>query len=212
MPFVLMIAGPNGSGKTTLTKKMRAGGVDFGVYINPDDIALTLTGDYPARVAQAQIEADRLRDECLKEGRSFSFETVMSHPSKIELLKQAKALGFDALLYFVSTANPRINVRRVAQRVAEGGHDVPVDRIIDRYERTMAMLPAAILAADVARLFDNTELKGASETTAIRLVASARKNENGLVDLLCYAPTPYWLAHMCKDNAGKFMVYGLTSN
>lgn len=86
-----MIAGPNGSGKTTLTQYLEAAGVNFGNYINPDDIAKTPVGAYDKRVAEAQLEADSLRDQYLLEMRSFSFETVMSHRSKIEILQNAKA-------------------------------------------------------------------------------------------------------------------------
>lgn len=139
-----MIAGPNGSGKTTLTQYLEAAGVNFGNYINPDDIAKTPVGAYDKRVAEAQLEADSLRDQYLLEMRSFSFETVMSHRSKIEILQNAKARGFDVTVYFVATRDPEINVNRVERRVDLGGHDVPKDRIIARYFRTMELLPEAI--------------------------------------------------------------------
>ena len=80
-PFLLVVAGPNGSGKTTLTNFLRGAGQAFGEYINPDDIAIGLSGSYDARVREAQSIADAMRDACVGEGRSFSFETVMSHPS-----------------------------------------------------------------------------------------------------------------------------------
>jgi predicted ABC-type ATPase len=156
MPVVTMIAGPNGSGKTTLTKKMLEFGVDLGVYINPDEIAASFVGDYNNRVRAAQVEADRLRDGCILAGQSFAFETVMSHRSKIEVLTRAKSAGFDVALYFVSTSDPRINVDRVRSRVLLGGHDVPTDKIAERYRRTMSLLPDAISAADRSYLFDNT--------------------------------------------------------
>ena len=95
MPFVRMIAGPNGSGKSTLTRRMLADGIDLGFYINPDDIAATFTGDYAGRVRSAQFQADRMRDDCLREGRSFSFETVMSHSLKVAFfLKKRRVRAF----------------------------------------------------------------------------------------------------------------------
>jgi predicted ABC-type ATPase len=208
MPFVLMIAGPNGSGKTTLTRQMRASGIDFGEYINPDDIALTLQGDYPTRVARAQIEADRMRDACLLEKRSFSFETVMSHPSKVDILNQAKALGFDVILYFVSTDSPLINLRRVAQRVALGGHDVPPERIVARYERTMAMLPAAMDASHAVFLFDNSKpqegnlVRGTQQSSNLRLIVKTAKPENappGMAERIVYSPQPEWVRKALAD-------------
>jgi predicted ABC-type ATPase len=155
-PILLMVAGPNGSGKTTLTRQLRADGIVLGKYINPDDIAATLIGSYRERVAAAQRLAETQRQDCLSRRQSFSFETVMSHASKIEILKQAHLLGYFNVLYFVGTENPELNVARVRQRVALGGHDVPPDRIIARYNRTMDLLPDAIRNADRVVLFDNS--------------------------------------------------------
>lgn len=151
-----MIAGPNGSGKTTLTDQLRADGVDLGRYINPDEIAKTLVGSYGGRVREAQDIAAAQRQHCLDARESFSFETVMSHVSKIEALETARAAGFRVALYFVATESPSLNVARVAQRVLLGGHDVPEDRIRQRYVRTLALLPQALILADMAVLFDNT--------------------------------------------------------
>jgi predicted ABC-type ATPase len=155
-PVLLIVAGPNGSGKTTLTRQLRASGVDLGFYINPDVIAETLAGSYEDRVAQAQRIADEQRQDCLARRVSFSFETVMSHPSKIDVLKQARAADYLVALYFVATESPELNIARVRQRVSLGGHDVPQDRIVARYQRTIALLPQAILQSDRALLFDNS--------------------------------------------------------
>lgn len=151
-----MIAGPNGSGKTTLTRQLRQSGVDFGDYINPDEIADTLEGSYDDRVRRAQAIADRRRAEALEARTSFSFETVMSHPSKLDVLRTARLRGFRTVLYFVATESAELNVGRVRQRVALGGHDVPEDRIRARYVRTLKMLPQALRLADLAVLFDNS--------------------------------------------------------
>src|SRR5947207_7390819 len=148
-----MVAGPNGAGKTTLTKSLREQGIDFGEYINPDDIALELEGSYEERVAEAQRVADYRRDECIAAKRSFSFETVMSHPSKVEILHRARAAGFFTQLFFVGIDDPRTNVERVALRVAQGGHDVPEDRIVARWHRTMGLLARAADAADRSFVF-----------------------------------------------------------
>jgi predicted ABC-type ATPase len=151
-----MVAGPNGAGKTTLTRLLRKRDFQFGEYINPDEIADELEGSYNARVLHAQIIADRRRDACLQARRSFSFETVMSHPSKVDILVRARAVGFFVQLIFVGTDDPRTNVERVALRVAQGGHDVPEDRIVARWKRTMELLHEAVRAADQALIFDNS--------------------------------------------------------
>jgi predicted ABC-type ATPase len=143
-------------GKTTLTNRLRAMGLDFGEYINADEIALTLPAS-PARDLDSQQEASRRRAACLAERRSFSFETVMSHESKIEEMHTAKATGYEIMFIGISLEAPEINVARVALRVREGGHDVPKDRIIARYERTMRLMPQAIMIADRSLIFDNSD-------------------------------------------------------
>ena len=155
MPFIAMVAGPNGSGKTTLIQHLRSRGVDLGEYVNADDIAADLSGPYQARVRTAQAIADERRAGFLDAGTSFTFETVMSHPSKVELFAQASSQGFETILFFISTGDPALNVARGAQRVALGGHDVPRSRIISRYERTMALFPLALAIADRAFVYEN---------------------------------------------------------
>jgi predicted ABC-type ATPase len=194
-----MVAGPNGSGKTTLTRQLRERGVDFGEYINPDDIALTLDGTYDARVVEAQRVADRRRDECIEAKRSFSFETVMSHPSKVDILKRAKTVGFFVQLYFVGIDDPRTNVDRVTLRVAQGGHDVPQDRIIARWQRTMALLADAVSAADQAFVFDNSQ--GRSLSKGPRLVAQVDTRQGRFVDRQ-FAPIPNWVRYFLFDKLG----------
>lgn len=97
-----------------------------------------------------------IRDYLLEHGISFSIETVMSHPSKVELMRRAREMGYRVYLYFVSTESADINVGRVRSRVAEGGHDVPEDKIRNRYSRSLDQLLDAIRNSDRAYLFDNS--------------------------------------------------------
>lgn len=159
-PFLLVIAGPNGSGKSTLTDYLIEAGIDFGEYINPDQIATTLDLPEPVRSKQAQAIADFQRDRCLASRLNFSFETVMSHQSKVDLMARADDAGYDVTVYFVCTSDPEINVRRVENRVSSGGHDVPHDRIVARYWRTLGLLPRAAIVARRTVLFDNSALIG----------------------------------------------------
>lgn len=155
-PFVVVIAGPNGSGKTTLTDELRRRGTDLGAYINPDDIALGLTGDDRSRARRAQDLAEEQRQACIGARESFTFETVMSHASKIELMRQAKAAGFDVRLFFVGVENAEINIARVVARTRRGGHGVPHEKVVTRYGRTMALLPDAVRVAHRSTIFDNS--------------------------------------------------------
>ena len=97
-----------------------------------------------------------LREKMLIARRSFSFETVMSHPSKVEFLGKARAADYRTYLYFVATDAVELNVRRVEVRERSGGHAVPEQKIRERYLRSLALLPAALLHADRAYLFDNS--------------------------------------------------------
>jgi len=176
IPAVIIFAGPNGSGKSTITEAVVGDPEQFsGEYINADDIARSLQdqiSDYRERnLKAAQIAEDR-RLQALRDGRDFAFETVMSTPEKVALMTQAKALGYRVSLFFVTTEDPEINVRRVAGRVADGGHAVEPDAIRRRYAATMGLLPAAFEHADQATVLDNSEKPG-----NLRIVATKADDE-----------------------------------
>lgn len=94
--------------------------------------------------------------ELLKTSDKFTIETVMSHPSKLDFMRQAQEAGFKVYLYFVSLADPELNKHRVLTRVAQGGHPVDEDKISQRYYRTMDNLYKALKIADKAYIFDNS--------------------------------------------------------
>lgn len=189
-PILAIFCGPNGSGKTTLTKEIVRKGVDLGNYINPDDIALGLTGTPEERTKEAQRRADEMRERCLGEGRDFAFETVFSHPSKLDFMDRASAAGFRLHVFFVSLPSPDMNVERVRMRVAMGGHDVPRDRIIARWTRTMNMLPEIARRADRLMIFDNGS---PPEAPVIRLIAWGARDDDGALRLEREADAPRWL-------------------
>ena len=93
----------------------------------------------------AAIIADFFRLFLLDGDRTFSFETVFSHASKIELIKSAKAKGFKVYYYFICTMDPMINVQRVKNRVVQGGHDVDEERIRSRYYRSLELMFEAFI-------------------------------------------------------------------
>ena len=191
-PFLTVIAGPNGSGKSTLINHLIKKGVDFGLYINADDIAREniWTGDEGAREAQA--EAGRLRDEYLAAGSNFSFETVMSHPSKVEFMTRARSAGYYVTLFFVATSDPVLNLERVQARVALGGHDVPEDRVLARYHRSLKLLPQAIAACNKCLVFDNSSDGWAPGAEHLRPVAIAGRVAPNRIRLQFMPPTPRW--------------------
>lgn len=104
----------------------------------------------------ASVLADFVRQKFLQAGQTFTFETVMSHPGKVALLQQAQEAGYRTYLYFVATDDPAINVSRVANRVALGGHAVPEEKIVERYHKSLAQLVSAIRHTHRAYIFDNS--------------------------------------------------------
>lgn len=106
----------------------------------------------------ASVIAEFLRLQLLLETSNFSFETVMSHLSKVDFLQQAKKAGFKTYLYFICTQDPEINIARVHNRVYKGGHDVENEKIKERYYRSLELLPKAFLLADRVFVIDNSNV------------------------------------------------------
>jgi predicted ABC-type ATPase len=129
------------------------------------------------------VLCDFVRRQWVRAGTTFTFETVMSSGDKVDLLAEAKADGYRTYLYFVCTGGPMINRDRVSARVAEGGHDVPIDKIAARYLRSLGLLRGAIGNANRAYLFDN------SGTPSHRFVA---EYENGSLVMIVQDP-PRWV-------------------
>lgn len=149
--IVLVFAGPNGSGKSTVTK-----GFDIvGEYINADEIKK----EKNCSDLEAAQFATALREDAVYNMRSFTFETVLSSSRNVELLKKAKNFGYQIEIVYVLTADPQINVSRVAQRVKNGGHDVPTDKIISRYYKSLNNISKIIQIADVMWVVDNSTEK-----------------------------------------------------
>lgn len=128
------------------------------MYINPDNIAQEIFGDWnsPEAVLKAAEEATRLRYECLEQRRDFVFETVFSASEKLEFLHKAKAAGFFIRLFYVCTSDPAINVARITQRYLNGGHEVPISKIISRYYKSLINAEEAISFIDRAYVYDNS--------------------------------------------------------
>lgn len=105
----------------------------------------------------ASVLADFIRHKLLAARISFTFETVMSSPDKVEFLHKAQQAGFRTYLYYVATEDPEINISRVKHRVAMGGHPVPDDKVVSRYTRSLDLLSDAVSFSDRAYIFDNSD-------------------------------------------------------
>jgi len=158
-PKLLIVAGPNGSGKTSVTGKiLKHEWIEGCEYINPDNIARDMFGDWnsPDAVMQAVRYAADAREECIANRRSLIFETVLSASDKISFVQRAKQEGYFIRLFFIGTDNPQINAARVAYRVMNGGHEVPIPKIISRYYKSIANCEILVPLVDRLYVYDNS--------------------------------------------------------
>lgn len=152
-----LIAGPNGAGKSTFAELILLPSLPAGTpFINADIIAAQLCPSDPAAAAyDASKAAATARGALLTAGRSFATETVFSHPSKLDLVRDAHAAGYIVSLYVLMVPE-EVSVRRVAARVAAGGHAVPEDKIRGRYRRLWTQIVRACRVADRTSFWDNS--------------------------------------------------------
>ena len=185
-PIVVAIAGPNGAGKSTFYEAfLRGSGLRF---VNADAIARELgIGAYEAAEVAAAI-----RRELTAQRESFVFETVLSDPvgEKVGLLRAGADGGQAVVLCFIGVASAAVSEERVAMRVTQGEHDVPAEKLVERFPRTLANLRRAAEALPLVLVFDNTDL-----ADPYRRVAQIEGGETTFrVD-----PPPPWLADALGD-------------
>ena len=148
LPEVIVFGGPNGSGKSTITRMAKT----VGKYINADDIKkTTLCSDM-----EAAVKAETLREQMLEEKQDFTFETVLSTERNLLLLQRAKEQGYFVRGIYVLTANVDINIARISAREALGGHGVPTDKVVSRYDRALSLVPRLVEVCDILHIYDNT--------------------------------------------------------
>ncbi|MCR5165523.1 MAG: zeta toxin family protein [Thermoguttaceae bacterium] len=149
LPEVMFFAGPNGSGKSTITRMAKT----IGEYINADDIKRTVL----CTDLEAAKKAEELRESMIDQKKDFTFETVLSTERNLLLLKRARENGYFVRGIYVLTVDPRINIARISAREALGGHGVPRDKIVTRYNRALALVPSLMEVCDILHIYDNSE-------------------------------------------------------
>lgn len=158
-PWLWFIAGPNGAGKTTRGMRFLTNVKEI---VRPDEIALRFSPEAPEEAAlSAGREAILLTRRLLKARRSFAIETTLSGRGYIEIAKNAKSERWNVGLIYVGVESPEIAIRRVSERYASGGHNVPPEDIARRYDRSLANLPIFLELADHSIVFDNSTEQGA---------------------------------------------------
>lgn len=184
-----LLAGGNGAGKSTFYHNFLA---PLGMpFVNADIIAKDFFPDDPEQNSyRASQLAEQMREKLILKGKTFCFETVFSHVSKIDFIGKAKALGYEVILVFIHVESSGLNKARVSQRVAEGGHNVPNDKIESRIPRVLENVKTAIPLCDQVRVLDNSSCNDPFQTLAI-------VNGNQIESIISDAPN--WLSTLLSD-------------
>ena len=186
-PIILAIAGPNGAGKSTFYSSQLApqSGLRF---INPDVLARDMKVD-PYKAAAL---ADNLRAEFVRNQESFVFETVFSdrEGAKLRFLKDAANAGYTVVLFFIGIRDAKMSEQRVAMRVAQGGHDVPPEKITSRFSRILENLRRALRELPDVRVYDNSDMR--HPYRLITIYKNAKRLE-------LYEPVPDWLVPVLRS-------------
>lgn len=192
MPLLHLLIGPNGAGKSSYVRDVLKPATGLPV-INADEIAASLWPQAQAAHAYeaAQI-AEAQRRERIAGGESFISETVFSHPSKVQLVSDAVDAGYLVYLHVVIVP-VELTVQRVLERVRRGGHEVPEQKIRQRYERLWGHLSAAIRIADVIEVLDNSSARAPFRPCALF--------EHGV--LIGTPGWPTWTPHVLREAEGR---------
>ncbi|MBU2767205.1 AAA family ATPase [Acidithiobacillus ferrivorans] len=170
-PVLVVIAGPNGSGKSELVRQLvRLDYFGAAGCVNPDDIAAQMPGGWhnPDNFLPAAQKAEAIRQDYLARRQSLVFETVFSSPGKVDFVRDAATSGYFVHFLYICTDDPKIQAARVCARVMQGGHSVPIEKIISRYFKSLDLAAQVLPYVSLAHFFDNTP-----ELTAPRLVVEA---------------------------------------
>jgi predicted ABC-type ATPase len=184
-----ILAGGNGAGKSTFYRtRLASSGLPF---VNADILAKQLFPLSPeSHSYDAAVVAAEMRAKLLQEGRSFCFETVFSHPSKIDFVAQAKTMGYEIILVFIHLDLVSLNQARVAQRVSEGGHSVPDEKVISRIPRVLKLIKTALPLCNQVHILNNSRADD-----PFQQIATLR---DGCLDIR-QNPLPEWATEILAD-------------
>ena len=190
-PVFTVIGGPNGAGKSTYADRLAVAGYELGEVVNPDVIAANLPGPDATRDARAGRETLRRTRALIANGQTFSRETTLSGREILRTMRAAKNAGFTVNLFFVGVDSVDVSRGRVRRRVERGGHGIPEQVQMRRFDRS---LDHAVLAARVA---DTTMFVNSMEEQ-FQSVGMARR---GVMAWRAAVPGLQWLDHITRDLA-----------
>lgn len=197
-PTLHVLAGPNGAGKTTLYETVLKERLPRVEFVNADLLAWAEFGHPAGTLAESQrgqqLAVER-RNALMAQGKSLVTESTFSHPSKLELLQDARQKGYELRIYHVNVRSPELSVLRVQSRVESGGHPVPEDKIRERYVRNQTLIREAVRTADRAFVFDNSKLGEPH-----RLAISFRQGDVVRLN----DPVPNWARQLYAEDLSRF--------
>jgi predicted ABC-type ATPase len=166
------------------------------IYVNPDNIARDEFGDWnsPEAIVKAANLAAMRREECLRNETELAFETVLSGMDKVDFVMRAMHAGFFVRLFFVGTSDPAINAARIARRFMQGGHEVPIGKIVSRYYKSIANCVALAKVVDRLYVYDNS-IDGVSPQLCFRASVGAISK--------VYFDTPSWARAVRNSVSGS---------
>ncbi|MBQ8749651.1 MAG: zeta toxin family protein [Clostridia bacterium] len=156
---LILVVGANGSGKSTLIANLFSKQGFIVNYINADIVAKNVFAhieDEEERNYSSMYFTMDMVDSYINEGYMFCYETVLSHISKLDIVKKAKEKGYKIITIYLYTNSPEINLHRVKMRANQGGHDVPADKILSRYARVVDNVEKLKKLSNEFYIFDNS--------------------------------------------------------
>ena len=194
-PCIYVLAGTNGAGKSSVAgAALRESGAD---YFNPDEATLRILKANPGisimeANSAAWYEGKRLLERAISERLDFAFETTLGGNTIPDLLKKALSTGLEVRLWFVGLSTPELHIARVRARVAKGGHDIPEDKIRERYDRSRVNLIELMPAITELRVFDNSVEADPSEGRPPQPTLILHLKNKKIVEMCELGVTPEW--------------------
>ncbi|MBC8413420.1 AAA family ATPase [bacterium] len=184
-----ILAGGNGAGKTTFYEQfLSPKGIKL---VNADLIARAIDPENPEKVSYEAAEiARQIREDLLKREVTFCYETVFSHVSKVDFIAKAKAMDYEIILIYIHLETSELNEARVHQRIASGGHSVPVKKIHSRIPRTMKNVALALPLIDEGRFLNNSSRDNPFQQVVVIRKSSCKWS---------VTPGPKWAVDIIND-------------
>jgi predicted ABC-type ATPase len=194
-PYIYVLAGTNGAGKSSVAGAMfRQSGAD---YFNPDEAAIRILAGNPGITAAeansaAWHEGKRLLERAIDERLDFAFETTLGGRTIAALLHKALAAGIGIRIWFVGLSSPELHIARVRSRVTRGGHDIPEEKIRERYDQSRIRLIELMPKITELRVYDNSIDADPHAGHAPQPVLILHLANRKIVQMVDLAKTPEW--------------------